>query len=473
MHTLTGQLIAVMLLALALSYGIALVISQNERERALFQIRRDDCVARTAAIASLIRHTHESLHGDILRSVNSPFNRYWISTAPASDVVRWQADARAHLLEVRAGAGQAGANRSTGAQPATRPSLFVADQLPDERGDWEAIAPSQRGVVFNGQFVPLPSWNGMGVILNVRDDLFVNAVTAKPRELEQGNTALYASFGLSALLLSLASVLVARRVGRPLRRLANVADRVGRGETVEPLPEEGAEDIQSTAAAINRMQARLRRFVEDRTNMIAAISHDLRTPITSLRLRAEFIAEPEMREKIIGTLNELQAMVDATLNFAREESVVEPTRPVDLDSLVQSLCEDLADMGWDISFEAGRRIACRCRPEGIKRALRNVIENAVRYGARAKVRLEEHRESIDIIVDDEGPGIPAEDHERVFTPFVRLETSRSRDTGGVGLGLSIARTIVHAHGGEMRLANLPARGLRVTLHLPTTTDNVV
>jgi signal transduction histidine kinase len=264
----------------------------------------------------------------------------------------------------------------------------------------------------------------------------------------------------------LIAVLVAHRVARPMRRLAFAAEAFGRGEEIARLPEEGPTDIRRTAEAFNRMQERLRRFVADRTSMLAAIGHDLRTPITSLRLRAEFVTDEEMREKILATLDEMQAMTEATLAFAREEATGEPTRVIDLSALAESVCNDLADIGWNVTFADSGKIPYRCRPAALRRAMRNLIENAVRYGGEARVSLALADEWFEIAVDDSGPGIPDEEFERVFAPFFRLEGSRSRTTGGVGLGLSIARTIVRGHGGDIVLANLRGGGLRAMIRLP-------
>jgi signal transduction histidine kinase len=274
----------------------------------------------------------------------------------------------------------------------------------------------------------------------------------------------YISLGIAALALSLIAMLIARRIARPMRELAQAAEAVGRGEGVAPLPECGPDDIRRTAEAFNRMQSRLRRFIEDRTRMLAAIGHDLRTPITSMRLRTEFVADEETRSKLLATLDEMQTMTEATLAFAREDAMREETRAVDLAALMESMCADLSDLGWDVSFSNGERITYRCRPDGLRRAVRNLIENAVRYGERARVSLGASGDAIEIAVEDDGPGIPSREFERVFAPFVRLESSRNRDTGGAGLGLAIARSIVRAHGGDITLAN--AKGLRVAIRLP-------
>jgi signal transduction histidine kinase len=218
------------------------------------------------------------------------------------------------------------------------------------------------------------------------------------------------------------------------------------------------------------MQARLTRFLHDRTRMLAAIGHDLRTPITSLKLRAEFIEDEEVRLKMLETLDDLHEMAEATLSFAREEGVQEETRLVDIAALVTSVCEDLADTGKPVSVDEIEPLTIRCRPAAIKRALRNVVENAVAYGSSASVSLARRNGDVEIDIDDQGPGIAPADMERVFHPFVRLESSRSRETGGAGLGLAIARTILRSHGGDLKLKNRSGGGLRATLLLPQASE---
>jgi signal transduction histidine kinase len=253
---------------------------------------------------------------------------------------------------------------------------------------------------------------------------------------------------------------------RAMADLAAAAERLGRGETVPPVPERGPKDVRQTTRAFNRMHGRLQRFVQDRTRMLAAISHDLRTPLTSLRLRAEFVDDNDTRTKILETLDEMERMTEATLAFAREEARREDTRTVDLAALVESLCEDLCDLGMEVTYSGPPSLLYPCRSVSLKRALRNLIENAVTYGRRALVTLAPADHEVQIAIDDDGPGIPEADFERAFAPFVRLEESRSQETGGIGLGMAIARSIVRGHGGDITLANRASGGLRVTLHLP-------
>jgi signal transduction histidine kinase len=232
------------------------------------------------------------------------------------------------------------------------------------------------------------------------------------------------------------------------------------------MPDDGPVEVRSAARVFNEMQQRIRRFIDDRLQMVAAISHDLRTPITRLRLRAEFIADREQRQKMLKDLNEMEAMISATLDFAREDAGEEPRESVDLASLVQTICDDFSDLGYDITFPRHERVRYSCQPGAMRRALSNVIENAVKYGDRARVAIAETGSQIVIHVEDDGPGVAPDEQERVFAAFYRIEKSRSRETGGVGLGLTVARTIVRAHGGEVWLKTADSGGLRVELAFP-------
>ncbi|NEV61417.1 ATP-binding protein [Thiorhodococcus minor] len=263
-------------------------------------------------------------------------------------------------------------------------------------------------------------------------------------------------------------LLIARKMARSMADLAEAANRFGRGEDPPRLREHGPREVRETIRAINLMQERLHKHLQDRSRLLAAVSHDLRTPITTLRLRAEYIEDADMRERTLATLEEMEAILSATLSFARDEAADETTRSTDLAALVQSLVDDHADLGGDVAYEGPERLIARCRPVSLRRALSNLIDNAVKYGGRVRVTLYAAEGGRVIQVDDDGPGIPDGDLEKVLEPFFRLEASRSRETGGTGLGLSVARTIVHAHGGSLRLSNRPEGGLRGLIRLPET-----
>jgi signal transduction histidine kinase len=234
---------------------------------------------------------------------------------------------------------------------------------------------------------------------------------------------------------------------------------------VPPLEERGPEEIRRTASAFNQMQARLHRFIDDRTKMLAAIGHDLRTPLTSLRLRTEFVKDEEIQRKMLATIEELQNMTEAAIAFARGQSTEEETRPIQLEALVGSICDDQEDLGYPVTLVRAEKITYRCRPDGLRRAVRNIVENAVRYGGEANVSIHRTASSVDIVVDDRGPGIPDAMREKVFAPFFRLEASRNKQTGGIGLGLAIARAVVRQHGGDIVFVSKDA-GMRTIISLP-------
>jgi signal transduction histidine kinase len=481
MRSLTGQLIGLMLLALVLSQAVFFVLSRSERDSTLRSLQRDEFLARIASVSRLIATADAPLHPEILRAASTTLSRYWLSGTPPAEPVAWQRAARDYLLRalppgplnsVALAGGAPGPVAGERDGFVTNPRFTDKDLAVSRESAWEDLAPQNWPGGRPARLLTLERWNGLGLAVQIREDLWLQTVYARPDQITQSPTHYYVTFGLTAVLLLLVAMLAARRVGRPLQQLTDAAERIGRGEEVELDPEAGPEDIRRTTEAFNRMQARLRRFVADRTRMMAAISHDLRTPITSLRLRAEFVEDVEMKEKIIATLDEMQAMTEGALAFAREEATAEPTRTTELSALLVSLCDDLAELGWDVVFADSPRVPWRGRPDALRRAVRNLIENAVRYGERARVRLEITPEWLQVTVDDDGPGIPEAEFERVFAPFVRLETSRNRTTGGVGLGLAITRTIVRAHGGDVVLTNRngPAgrAGLSAVIRLPRT-----
>jgi signal transduction histidine kinase len=253
---------------------------------------------------------------------------------------------------------------------------------------------------------------------------------------------------------------------KPLSRLSEAADRFGADVHAPPVAETGPREVKQAAAAFNRMQRRLRQFVTDRTRMLAAISHDLRTPLTRMRLRAEMMEEGEQRAKILTDLQEMEEMVGATLAFARDENADEPSRPIDLAALMETITADARDMDQPVSLITAKRLTVQMRPRTFKRAIVNVIDNAVRYGGGADIDVTRDHDEAVIRIADHGPGIPLSERESVLRPFYRCEGSRSRDTGGIGLGLSIASDTISAHGGKMALSETPGGGLTVEVRLP-------
>ena len=269
-----------------------------------------------------------------------------------------------------------------------------------------------------------------------------------------------------ALIIIVASIWAARRVTAPLTALAGAAQRLGQDVNAPPIAETGTVETRQASRAFNEMQVRLRELIENRTRLLAAISHDLRTPLTLLRLRAENVPDAEEREKMLSTIADMDAMVGATLAFARDEMTSEPERRADLTALVESIVDDMADIGRDVTLAPAEQILVDCRPTALKRALTNLIDNALKYGNKAQVAIARAPKAVEITVDDEGPGIPEEELARVFQPFYRVEGSRSRETGGVGLGLAIAKSLIERHQGALTLSNRASGGLRARIVLP-------
>lgn len=253
---------------------------------------------------------------------------------------------------------------------------------------------------------------------------------------------------------------------RPLKQLANAADAFGRDLDAPPISEEGPTETVRAAGAFNRMQGRIKRLVEERSRALAAVSHDLRTPLTRLRLRCELVDDNTLREQMNADLEAMAMMLDNTLNYLRDLQDSEPLCRIDIDALLSSLAEDASIEGRSISVDGRAGSPYQGRLSALRRALQNLIDNAVKYGHTASLRVEDDTETLRITVDDSGPGIPPDKLANVLEPYYRLDSSRNQHTGGVGLGLSIARDIALKHGGELQLVNRPGGGLSATLVLP-------
>ncbi|NWH09682.1 MAG: HAMP domain-containing protein [Alphaproteobacteria bacterium] len=279
-------------------------------------------------------------------------------------------------------------------------------------------------------------------------------------------------FGVASLLIAAvltlvpAAILFARWLSAPIKHFASAAEELGRNPRAPLLAEAGPSELRKAIRSFNRMQQRLQRFVSDRTLMLGAISHDLRTPIQRMRYRVELVPEPE-RARFNADLDEIEAMISATLAFVREDHSAARREPLDLNALVGALCADAADAGQPVQMGGdGGRIVVKGDPIGLRRIVMNLIDNAVKYGGGAEVEVSVERERAIVAVRDNGPGIPQDSLEDVFQPFRRLEASRNKSTGGTGLGLAIARTTARAHGGDVILRNLPHGGLMARLELP-------
>jgi signal transduction histidine kinase len=274
--------------------------------------------------------------------------------------------------------------------------------------------------------------------------------------------------GLGLLTISIAAVsaIATHQLARPIRQFTDALRRFGTDPRAAPLPETGPREVRASISAFNAMQAQIQRFVDDRTAMLAAISHDLRTPLTRMRLRGEFVEDEEQRMRLFRDVDEMQTMVDSALAFFRDDFQGEETTTFDFPELLRTIAEDYADQGCEIAYIGTDHVAFRGRPLALKRAFANLVDNAVKYGRAPELELCCFEQRFVVMVRDSGPGIPPEAAEKVFSPFYRLERSRNRATGGVGLGLTSAQAVIRCHGGDISIRNRPTGGLEVEVALP-------
>ena len=278
---------------------------------------------------------------------------------------------------------------------------------------------------------------------------------------------LFIALGVQCVGLGVAAWLGARVLARPIQGLARASGALADNLDAPPVPAVGPAEAQEAAHAFNRMQARIRAQMDERTRFLAAVSHDLRTPLTRMKLRAEQVSDTGIRTAMRTDIDEMNAMLNATLEFLRGSAQTESWQTLDIQALLEAIVEDARDEGHDISL-SGEARPIAALPSALRRCLDNLVNNALRYGQRADIALRGDAQGVTIEIADAGPGIPENQMNAVFEPFVRLEASRNKNTGGVGLGLAIARDAVRRHGGELTLRNAPAGGLVARVWLPRT-----
>jgi signal transduction histidine kinase len=452
-RSLFGQTVLILLLGLAVSHFVGAWIYTGAREQAVRAIGGFAAAQRVANLMRLIEEAPADWRSRIAAALSDASLRVTLS-AKAPTLAETDAEGPARAI-----------------------ADYIAGQLSDRPGRRLRVAVSQTaGPPFamprNGHMRMGPMmhgagmWRGLEVAVELADGQWLSFATALPDTGPALSWQFIISMALMAAIVLAVSVWAVRRLTAPLGVLANAAERLGKDVGAEPVAEIGTAEMRRAAGAFNRMQERLRRLIDNRTQMLAAISHDLRTPLTLLRLRAENVVNTEDRDKMLATIAEMDSMIRATLAFARDEANAEPRRRTDLTALLASIIDDMTDAGLPVAMEPAEPVICECMPGALKRALTNLLDNAVKYGKWAQAAIRATPQAIEIVIDDEGPGIPADELARVFQPFYRVEGSRSRETGGIGLGLAIALSIVQAHGGQLTLSNRPEGGLRARIVLP-------
>ena len=462
-----GQLALLLILVLLVAQVITIVILAGERQGALRSASLEHVLQRVADGYTLADTTDPERQERILRALSSPTLRLSIDPAPylTEDRVSGMTRRLAKELELPV------------EQVRTAMEADEDDCMPDrdehrdrerhddeddEHHEYEEHRDEDDHRDDRHECPPV-----LGVSLALSSGQWFNARARPPAPSWLWLKATLTSVGITAVLLTLTLLLAVRRILRPMNELSLAAHAFGRGEKVR-VPEKGPEDVREVTRAFNQMQDQVGRAQEDRARLLAALAHDLRTPITSMRLRVEMLPEGEDRDRLLDSLREMQHLAEATLDFIRG-TTTEQHRRYDLATLLDSLCGDLQEMGLAVHCDDSPRCVLQGQPEAVKRALRNLIENAVNYGEQAEVTLATTDTEAVVTIVDQGPGIPEPERERVFEPFYRLEHSRNRETGGAGLGLAIARTLIRGMGGDIRLGAGPGgQGLQVSVTLPKT-----
>ncbi|MDG2259466.1 MAG: ATP-binding protein [Paracoccaceae bacterium] len=450
--SLRVQLILLILAALTAAQLVSLWLFADERSLAIQAAMGFEAAGRAANVARLIEEAPEDLRESVLRAANSPLVRFELTDVP---LVNHSDHSDGNLVETRI--------RKLLNDSYSRDIRVELHQIEGELLPLPNLAQDMTEMhvaMMQGKLNAVE----MNLSISISGGQWLNVSTRFERPPIQWPLYSMMTFGLTAtaLLVAVSWFVMSGLLG-PLRRLAKASEDLGRGEDVSHLPVKGPLEVRELTAGFNRMQERLTRYISDRTSMLAAMGHDLRSPLTAIRVRAEMVDDEETRESLTASVEEMHEMVEATLNFARGLSKNEPVQNIDLLPFLQLI---MAGMVADFEIIRGPDQRVRIRPNAMKRALKNVIENALRYGKIASVEWSIKDGDVLISVTDNGPGLPDDALERVFDPFFRLDESRSLETGGHGLGLSIARSIIRAHGGNITLSNREIGGLEVIVRLP-------
>lgn len=458
------QTSAIIIASFLLSHLVGLLLYGFDR-RALAMTEAIDRAERSVDIGRLLQGLPADMRDSIVRFTDSRALRVWISTEPAVEMpapTRAERDVTSYLRTQVPGMAESDVRVRFVGPRGVR--MFFGDA--GYRVVPPAFDPAGRaGSPASAVSVPedAPS---LAISMRHDADEWINFVGLLHSQRTFLPGLLLANLASAVIGIALVAFWLVRRVTSPLARLSEAAENLGQSLFADPLPVSGPREVAVAATAFNRMQRRLVRLIQGRTELLAAISHDLRTPLTQIRLRLEMMPGSPEREKNLRALDDVDAIIGTFLSYARASHEAEEKSRIDLGALVGSICDDLADGGAAIDCDCPTGLVVSCKRLAIKRAVTNLIENALKYGYEARVGTERTKGGVVVSVEDRGPGIPASQLEAVFAPFRRGDKARSSDSGGVGLGLSIAQAIAEDHGGEVRLTNRGEGGLRAELWLP-------
>jgi signal transduction histidine kinase len=479
--TLVMRTTLVLLAGLFVSNLVGLLIYTGERSLALKTVVGEDTAKRIAAVTRTIDGLAAPGRDDVACTQSGTGFAVMLTSEPLIGISDYSGPARRVFSVLNDLLDQPGADRLRLASVRINEDSAILETFQDTLTGCTDSMAQMRGMqnmagmhVTTGMMRIMQGWNNTGLLevsYRLGDGNWVNFLTTPPQASQLWNRRFLLAFVVMAVIVTALSVWAVRRSTAPLDLFAQASERLGRDMNAPDMAEDGPREVSRAAQAFNDMQRRLRRLISDRTQMLAAVSHDLRTPVTRLRLRAEFIEDDEQREKMLNDLAQMEAMIAATLSFARLDSSDEARKTLDLAGLVQSVCDDASELGQQVTYQGPGRVSFCGRPLALRRVFDNLVDNAVKYGARAEVALVAESQSITITIRDNGPGIPPSEIDQVFKPFHRVESSRNRETGGVGLGLAVVRSIIRGHGGEVTLNNQENGGLCATVTLPLPRKN--
>lgn len=462
-ESLFGRLMLVLVSGLLAAQLVSAVINIAERDRLLLTAGGMQQAQRIADVVRLLDSLAPAERGRIADVLDVPPLVLSLHDAPAPGADESGPRAVMFVAMLRASIGPDRDVRVQTGAPVAPPPWALPPGARHRMGDRPGMMGGAAGMM---GYPAGPSGPVLRTEVQLRDGRWARFDTALPSVAAGLPWRLAATLGVLLAAVLVLSYVAVRWVTRPLHVLADAAQALGRDINRPPLAEDGPREIRQAARAFNTMQARLVRFIEDRTRIFAAMSHDLKTPITRMRLRADLLDDDDTRQRFESDLKEMEAMVTHTLEFMRGMGGQEPRQEIDVAALLDSVQSDNEAMGRSVRIEGAPRAPYAARVSLLRRCLANLVDNAVLYGERAIIQVDDTAACLTIRVLDEGPGIPPAELENVFEPFYRLERSRSRETGGTGLGLAIARNIARMHGGDIVLRNRSTRGLEAVLTLP-------
>ena len=462
-RTLASQLVFILILVLIISQGVGLILVLGERRIMARQTETGASMSRFVDEARNLQLPPDAQLPYLLYEGGTELSVLHVARVSQVDRIRDAIRDKDATRRLRQQMEAAGLSPLT-VEVARRKLDRVKRPLPPPNGRGDKLFHPERPPDQTGP--PPPGMEEIILSAEIEPGIWLNG-----QKTYYSAIAVSSRIGLLTAAIAFVSSLIvwlfARRIARPLRDLAIAADRLGRGRSSEPVSEQGPEDVRIAAHAFNQMQDRLTRLLETQRTMLRAVGHDLRTPLTSLRIRAESIPEEHGRDQIIATLDDMGVMTEEILRWAKESSGLEAVSKVRIDTLLQSMTDDYADQGHPVTFAGGDQpVIAEIRRVALRRAVQNLIDNALKYGHKADVLLSAEPGFVVITVNDEGPGVPNDQIDEICKPFVRLEASRSKHTGGLGLGLAIVQSVVLAHGGMLDFANRPTGGLSATIRIP-------